>query len=95
MLVVTGRLLSALTTKGKLSLTKSKLRFGVRLPYARAVYFGSKKKGIGPRPFLVATPEVIKHASDEANRRVGEILDAFPIQTGRGRAAAIIAGKQR
>lgn len=96
MLVLSGRLVRQLTADGKVSLTRRAFRFGVQnLPYARAVYFGSPKQGIRPRPFIVATRDVSKLAAREVNRNTEEVLAKFPIRGGRSAATAIARGKQR
>jgi len=96
MMILTGRLLNSLTVDGEVSLTKAKLRFGVKdIPYARAVYFGSPKQGIASRKFIVATPEVVKVATAEVNRRIEEVLAQFPIKSGGRGASAIARRKQR
>lgn len=68
-LVGTKMLARATSTKGKMSLTKKSLKFGVKGDHVRAVNFGKP-----PRRFIAATPGVERAAEQEINRHVENIL---------------------
>jgi len=92
-LVLTGKLLTHLTTKGVLSNTKRTLRFGVSLPYARAVNFGSKNQNIAQRPVVVATDRIRMLAKQAINNRIDQVLNEFGVRRGRSFGNTVLRRK--
>jgi len=79
MLQRTGRLRGDITTEaGVLSLTKRSLKFGTRLPYARAVQFGQRRVVLGWTPGMSgqATEIMSAHAAQLVEQASARIASA-------------------
>lgn len=93
----TGKLVKTITTKkGKMSLTKKKLVFGVRGAHVRALYFGQSrgKGGIIARHFLGATASLKNKASKIFLERVEYLVEKANQKIAAQRKMAIFGGRK-
>jgi len=93
MLVLTGKLLTKLTTKGVLRKNKRLLKYGVKAPGVRALHFGSPQQNIGKRTFMVITPKIRAFVNSAVNARIGDVCKKFCVSRGSTRAASILRRK--
>lgn len=75
-MVLSGKLLNKLTTRGVLTRNKRMLRFGVRHPGARALNFGSFKLNLKRRMFIDSTDAIKTIAFREMNRHARYVIRA-------------------
>lgn len=94
LLVYSGKLRSRLVDKGVLSRTKTTFKYGVRVPGARALFFGSRANNIKARPFITVTDDVKKVATLSVMEYLDAVIRRFILPTGRSLGNQFIRGRQ-
>lgn len=77
-LQMTGKLIRNVgTRRAKKTLSRKGVSFSARQRYEFVQHFGSKRRGIPARPFLVLTPRSVQHAQKLVLEQVDDVLGKF------------------